>query len=127
MDKKISLSDGEWKLMNCMWEASPRTITGFVAALKEETGWTKHTVISMLSRMEAKGAIYHEEGERAKQFYPAVQRKDVIFAETHNFLSRFYKGRIGLMLSAMIDQKALSREDINELYAILNEAEEKEV
>ena len=69
---KVHLSDGEWKLMNKLWDASPRTITELTAALREETGWSKNTVITMLSRLDAKQAVYYEEGLRAKQYYPAV-------------------------------------------------------
>lgn len=51
---KIDLSNSEWKLMNRLWQTSPMTITELTAALKEETGWSKNTVITMLSRLEGK-------------------------------------------------------------------------
>ena len=75
---KVHLSDGEWKLMNKLWDASPRTITELTAALKGETGWSKNTVITMLSRLEGKGAVYYEEGVRAKQYHPAVTRREAM-------------------------------------------------
>lgn len=51
----INLSDSEWKLMNRLWAQSPRTITELTAAVREETGWSKNTVITMLSRLEGQG------------------------------------------------------------------------
>ena len=39
MARQISLSDGEWKLMNLLWEKSPRTIAELVKALAGDTGW----------------------------------------------------------------------------------------
>ena len=62
---KVHLSDGEWKLMNKLWDASPRTITELTAALRGDTGWSKKTVITKLSRRDAKKAVYYEEGLRA--------------------------------------------------------------
>ena len=59
---KINLSDSEWKLMNHLWRRQPQTITELTAALKADTGWSKNTVITMLSRLEAKGAVRHEAG-----------------------------------------------------------------
>ena len=53
---KIELSNSEWKLMRRLWDRAPSTITELTAALREETGWSKNTVITMLSRLEAKGA-----------------------------------------------------------------------
>ena len=80
---QVNLSDSEWKLMNRLWEQSPRTIMDLTASLKEDTGWSKNTVITMLARLEAKGAVRHEEGGRAKRYFPAVDREDGAAAETN--------------------------------------------
>ena len=117
-----NLTDAEWKLMHRLWETAPQTITQLTAALREETGWEKHTVITMLSRLEAKGAVAHEEGGRAKRYTPLLRREDAARAETENFLSKVYGGSLGLMMSAMVEGCALTREDIDELYAILEQA-----
>lgn len=60
--EKVNLSDGEWKIMNLLWEEPPQTIMNLTRALKGDKGWSKNTVITMLNRMEAKGAVRHEEG-----------------------------------------------------------------
>ena len=120
---KINLSGSEWKLMGRLWERSPMTITQLTSALREETGWTKNTVITMLSRLEAKGAVGHREGDRAKQYFPAVDRSDAARAETENFLGKVYGGRLGLMVSAMVDSRQLTEADIAELSEILKKAE----
>ena len=119
---KITLSDGEWKLMNRLWDDAPRTITELVAALREETGWSKNTVITMLGRLEAKGAVRHEEGQRAKLYYPVTDREDAARTETESFLYKVYGGSLGLMMSAMVDSRRLTPEDIAELSAILEKA-----
>lgn len=118
---KIDLSNSEWKLMRRLWE-SPRTITELTAALRDETGWSKNTVITMLARLEAKGAVRHEEGERAKRYFPALRREDAAQAETESFLSKVYGGSLGLMMSAMVESRKLTESDIAELSAILDKA-----
>lgn len=120
---KVNLSDGEWKLMNRLWENSPMTITQLTAALKPETGWEKHTIITMLSRLEGKGAVGHD-GRTPKGYSPLLPRQDAERQETVSFLERVYRGRLGLMMSAMVDSKALSPADIDELTAILENAKE---
>ena len=54
---KVNLSDSEWKLMNHLWAHSPMTITELTADMSQKTGWGKNTIITMLSRLEAKGAV----------------------------------------------------------------------
>ncbi|MGN0964918.1 BlaI/MecI/CopY family transcriptional regulator [Dysosmobacter sp. HCP28S3_G4] len=119
---KVNLSDAEWKLMNLLWEQSPRTIMELTAAAREDTGWSKNTVITMLSRLEAKGAVRHEEGGRAKRYFPVISQAETAREETKNFLDKVYGGSLGLMMSAMVDSRALSEADIAELSAILDKA-----
>ena len=123
--KQISLSDNEWKLMGRLWERSPRTIMELTADLREGTGWSKNTIITMLSRLEAKGAVRHEEGARAKAYYPAVDRETAARAETESFLGKDYGGSLGLLVSAMVESRALTEEDLAELSAILEKGGEK--
>ena len=119
---KINLSDSEWRLMNRLWDRSPMTITELTAALREDTGWTKNTIITMLSRLEAKGAVRYEEGGRAKQYFPTVDREDAARVETESFLSKVYGGSLGLMVSNLVESHALTEADIAELSAILEKA-----
>ena len=123
--KQISLSNNEWKLMGRLWERSPRTIMELTADLREETGWSKNTIITMLSRLEAKGAVRHEEGARAKAYYPAVDRETAARAEAESFLGKVYGGSLGLLVSAMVESRALTEEDLAELSAILEKGGEK--
>ena len=119
---KVHLSDGEWKLMNKLWDASPRTITELTAALRGDTGWSKNTVITMLSRLEGKGAVYYEEGLRAKQYYPAVTQEEAIWEESESVLEKV--GSVGLLMSAMVESRKLTESDLAELSAILERAKE---
>lgn len=123
--KNVNLSDGEWKIMNVLWEQGERTITELTAHLQGETGWDKHIIITMLGRLEKKGAVAFEVNGRAKQFYPLISRNEVSIRETRGFLNKVYKGSIGMMVNAMVADEALSKEDIAQLYEILEQAEKK--
>jgi len=125
LSKAIKLSEGEWKLMKLLWEESPQTLSRLVSAMKAETGWTKGTVFMMLSRLGEKGAVRFEDNGRSKLYYPVFLQGDAAFLETESFLSRVYGGSLSLMVASMAGQKGLKPEEIDELYAILREAEEK--
>ena len=118
----VELSAGEWKLMNQLWQNAPRAITPLVADLAEDTGGSKHTVITMLNRLEAKGAVRHEEGGRAKEYYPAVEKAGVALRETESLLDRIYGGSLGLLVNAFVEQKGLSESERAQLLKILEEA-----
>lgn len=116
---KTSLSDAEWKIMELLWEKEPRTMMDITKLLADDTGWSKHTVMTYLKRMEEKGALHFEEGARAKQYYADINRQEVVLKETENFLTKVFKGKMGLMLNTMVEQKAISEEELQELYDIL--------
>ena len=122
---KVSLSDGEWKIMNSLWESGGSTITELTASLENETGWDKHIIITMLGRMEKKEAVAHRQGGRAKVFYPLVSREEVSMQETRGFLEKVYRGSLGMMVNAMVADQALSEQEIQELYDILEQARKK--
>ncbi len=122
MEKQSNLSAGEWKLMKQLWTRSPMTVRELTDAMREETNWTRNTIITMLSRLEAKGAVRCQEGGRAKLYDPALDRRDAARAETESFLGRVYGGSVGSMMSAMVESRQLTAEDIAELSAILEKA-----
>ena len=122
---KIKLSEAEWKVMKLLWEESPKTMMQITNLLKETTGWTKHTVMTFLKRMEEKEAIHYEEGGRAKLYYPDIKKEEVVLQETEEFLHKVFDGRMGLMLNTMVEKKVLSKSEIEELYDILKKAEEE--
>lgn len=122
---EVSLSDGEWKIMRLLWEHAPCTITQLVTYLKEDTNWSKHTVITMLSRMEKKGAIRYEMGSKAKKFYPIVDQSSIIVEETQGFLDKVYDGSVSMLVNTMLGTKSISKKEINELYELLKQAEKE--
>ena len=61
-----------------------------------------------------------------KQYYPLVARNEVSIRETKGFLKKVYQGSIGMMVNAMVEDKALSKEDIAQLYEILEQAQKND-
>ncbi len=121
---QTKLTSSEWSVLTCLWESSPRTVMQLVSDLAQRVGWAKSTTITTLRRMEEKGLVRVEQGARGKSYTPAVEREQAATAETHSFLDRVYQGSVGLMMSAMARRQELSREEIAQLRAILDQIEE---
>lgn len=117
----IKLNASEWNVLNCLWENHPRTVMQLVADLEQSVGWAKSTTITTLRRMEEKGLVRVEQAGRGKSYVPAVEREQAVIAETHSFLDRVYQGSVGLMMSAMVKRQELSRDEVAELRAILDQ------
>lgn len=124
-DKHISLTEAEWTVMECLWEKSPRTGRETVAWLDQKMGWTRSTTLTMLRRLEAKGAVAGDTEGELKTFRPLIAREEVAVRETENLLDRAYKGSLSLLVSSLTRKQSLPQNEIDELYAILREMEGK--
>ena len=124
--KPLSLSAAEWQIMECLWEHSPRTVMEIVRALTPATGWSKSTIVTMVTRLEAKGALRHTEGARARLYSPTVLREQAALHETESLLRRVYRGSVGLLVNTLADGRGLTEEDLQALSAILERARGEE-
>ncbi len=122
---RMVLSDGEWRIMNLLWKDAPLRVPEITERLRTETAWSRATVNMMLARLEEKGAVKSETVGRSKEFTPLLTQEEARGRETARFLERLYEGSLGMMVSSLAGQKALSREEIRELYAILEQAEKE--
>ncbi len=121
----MHLSDTEWKLMNHLWEQEA-TIMELTKELGEEQDWTKSTIITMLNRLEKKGAVAYREEGRAKRYYPIIDRNLAAVHETEGFLDKVYQGSVAMMLNAMAGSRKLRETDVQELRALLERWEQEE-
>lgn len=121
----MTLTNAEWSVMECLWEQSPQTVVQLAHALRERAGWAKSTSSTMVTRMAAKGLLTVEEGGRARRYAPAMDRSEAVREQTERFLSRVYHGSVSLLLNTMVRDGGFSREELAELHAILDRAEQK--
>lgn len=123
---RISLTQAEWSVMECLWEAGPLTGREVVQHMEQSCGWSRSTTLTLLSRLENKGALKSIPAEKGpKVFSPVLRREDAALEETKNFLNRVYQGSLSLMVSALTKKQALPREELDELYDLLKGLEEE--
>ena len=122
----INLTDAEWSVMECLWEESPLTGRQMTERMEQKMGWNRSTTLTLLRRLEEKGAVKSDSQGTKKLFYPDVLREDAAQQETESFLERVYGGSVSLLVSAMTKKRAISKGEIDELYAMLKELNEEE-
>ena len=121
MDYKLNAS--EWRVLQALWGHTPQTLMQLVSNLQRSTDWSASTIKTLISRMTDKGVLRFE-GERPRLYYPAIQKQDAAYSETQQLLSRAFGGNFGLLMSNFIDNAKLSKNDLEELYDMLKQAEE---
>ncbi len=122
--EQFDLAPAEWNIMECLWERAPQTGRELTERLEKSVGWSRSTTLTLLRRMVAKGVVSCDTEGVKNTYSPAVRREDAALAETETFLDRVYQGSLSMMVSAMTQKKAVSKEELDELYALLRQMEE---
>ena len=117
----VQVTEAEWKIMEVLWDHAPRTMTEITAILEPTTGWTRHTVITLLKRMLEKGSISMDDTERAKKYMPLITREEASTEETHKFLSHVFSGKASLLVNHLVDAGELSEEDLQQILNLMKE------
>ena len=117
----VQVTEAEWKIMEVLWDHSPRTMTEITAILEPTTGWTRHTVITLLKRMLEKGSISMDDTERAKKYTPLITREEASTEETHKFLSHIFKGKASLLVNHLVVSGDLSEEDLQQILDVMKD------
>lgn len=121
----LTITEAEWDIMEILWQKAPRTSQEIVALLENGRGWKRATVMTLLSRLAAKGAVSTEPQGNRFLYTPAVQRSACVAEETRSFLGRLFGGSLQPLLAHVAEHHPLSKQDIAELKALLDEIEPK--
>ena len=122
MEKQLSISESEWRVMKIIWNDCPQTLPEILDRLKE-TGWSKTTIHTYLARLVKKGALSTKRQGKGYLYYPAVSESDCQLAESRSFLSRVYDGSLSRMVMGFVKSGELSQEELNELKSLIDQPE----
>ena len=108
-------TEAEWKIMEVLWDHAPRTMSEITKALEPTTGWTRHTVITLLKRMLEKGTVAVDESGDVKRYTPLMTQEEASTQETRKFLSHIFSGKASLLINHLVDSGEITLKEMDEL------------
>lgn len=117
------LSDREWTLLSALWDSGGTTLGSLTDALRPETGWSRNTVLTYLTRMEVKGLVSIDKSGFPHIYRAALDRAACQSQERRSFLNRVYRGAAGDLVAAFLKESPLSPQEREELRRLLDEME----
>ena len=76
--KSIHLNPSEWHVMEFLWAHGPATGRQATDHLTEKLGWSRSTTLTLLRRLEGKGAVASDAETGLKTFRPLVGREEAV-------------------------------------------------
>jgi len=117
----VQCTEAEWKIMEVLWQSAPRTMAEITKELEPSTGWTRHTVITLLKRMQEKGSISVDESGNVKRYTPRVSREEASKEQTQKLLKRVFSGKASLLIHNLIDSGEMTVEEMQEVLDMLRQ------
>ena len=115
----ILISNAELEIMNVIWDKEYVSTNDVVTQLNE-TSWNPSTIMTMLKRLEKKGAIAHKKEGRMFLYYPLILKDDYVKQETPKFINKFFQGKASIVVNSFIENDMLSDEEMKELKVLLD-------
>lgn len=119
------ITEAEWTVMRVFWQLGEASLGDVVRALEDQLDWKPRTVQSLMRRLVEKGALIAESQGRDFRYRPAFSQDECQLDEGKTFLQRVFDGRLTPFVAAMVEKEGISRDEIRELRALLDQAEKK--
>ena len=125
MGKQYELTQGEWTIMEVLWERQPWTAPDGQERLEERTGWAYSTVKTMMDRMATKGILETERIRKMILYRPAIKRAQAQRGELMRTAKRAFNGAFSPLVEFLLDQNKLSKEELEHLEKMIRRKRDK--
>jgi predicted transcriptional regulator len=115
------LSANELNVMNALWELKEAGSKELLQKLPNAPALT--TLLTYLSRLEAKGYVERTSGQRGYVFRPAVPRATVVGRLLDELLKQF-DGRLSTLVSHFAGTRNISAQERKRLRSVLDQLED---
>ncbi len=113
--KSSTLTDGELRIMEVLWEKGSATVAEVAEALEGKDGSAYTTVLTMLRIMHTKGYLACRKDGRAHVYTPRVQRDTAARKAVRQLLQKFFAGSPGELVLSFLREEDLRPEELDEL------------
>ena len=118
------LPESELEIMLIIWDAGEKAVTSDYILERIDRGWTKTTLLNLLSRLSARGFVSCEKEGRHNVYTPLVDRDKYLQEESRSFLKRMYRNSLTKMVASLYDGDSVTKADLEELKAFIEGAED---
>lgn len=122
MKKKYQITDAELEIMKLLWQKGPLTLNEIVEQFNQKEERNKSTIKTLLYRLmekESVKAIPKEKKE--KQYQAEISQEEYLKKENQSFLKKLYNGNVNDMLLNFVEDKQITKQEIEKLLKIIEE------
>ena len=110
----------ELSVLKQLWPDERKSAREIHDAVSDETGWSRSTTRTVVTRMEEKGLLIRSEVHGVAVYAPALSRVQVLGAMARELTRQVFDIKGALPASWFADSPHMTKAELEELDAILN-------
>ena len=115
------LTEGEWSILQVVWEHEPCAAPTVQEALEHDRGWAYTTVKTMMDRMAAKGLLTPQRIRNLILYRSAISRPQAQKREIMATVRRAFDGALTPMMQFLLDSNELDPQQLAELEELIKQ------
>ena len=117
--KNYELTEGEWAIIQAVWDNEPCAAPTVQEKLEAQKGWTYSTVKTMMDRMVTKGLLKTERIRNLILYRSVITKIQAQKGEIMRTVKRAFDGALTPMMQFLLDNHNLSQKQLNELERLI--------
>ena len=113
--------ESEYRFCLIMWEHEPINSTCLVKLCKEKLGWSKATTYTVIRRLGERGVLVNENAV----VRTLVSKEEAQASRVEEMMEETFQGNLPAFLAAFTRSKKLTRQEIDQLKAMIDSYEEE--
>ncbi len=124
MQDKYDITDAELEIMKVLWENKQCDLNTIIEKLSSNTDKNRNTVKTLLRRLIIKGSVASKKiNSKDTVYIPKVNKNKFLTNQNETFLNKLYNGKMGNLLLNFVENKKVSKEELQKLIDILESEE----
>ena len=124
MKNTEKITDAELEIMKVLWEKKSLTLNELVEELSKNEPKNKSTIKTLLYRLIDKKVVKSiEKNKKENEYKPLISEKKYLKSANETFLEKLYDGNVNNMLLNFVEDKKITKEEIEKLLNIIDERE----
>lgn len=122
--KQPSLANAELAIMDRLWQSERLTARQIREQLYPDAAKAQHgTVQRLLQRLEDKGYVERDRSLSVHLFSSAISRQTYAASQLESLANKLTAGSIAPLITHLVEEKRISRQEIERIRAILDKHE----
>ena len=112
--------ESEYRFCLILWEHEPVNSTSLVALCKEQLGWSKATTYTVIRRLLERGVVKNENAVVSS----LISKEQAQASRLDEMVEETFQGSMPAFIAAFSRSRKLTRDEVEQLKALINNYEE---